>query len=104
MSCLIILAALVASITPEANWGILKAAVAFIFIYAFFWSGVLSGTQFIYCGELFPSHLRAKGLSLGVSGINLANILFLTVAPVAFRCVQYSHPLPAVGALIWKMK
>lgn len=85
MSCLIVLAALVARITPEADSGILKAAVAFIFIYAFFWSGVLSGTQFVYCGELFPSHLRAKGVSLGVASINLANVLFLTVAPVAFR-------------------
>lgn len=85
--CLIVLAALVANISASPNFPLLRAAVTMIFIYAFFWSGVLSGTQFLYCGELFPSHIRAKGLSLGVAGINLANIVFLTVAPVAFQYV-----------------
>jgi MFS family permease len=89
--CLIILAALVANFGQSHNFPALKTSVAMIFIYEFFWCGVLSGTQFVYCGELFPSHIRAKGLSLGVAGINLANIVFLTVAPTAFA---YSTHLP----------
>lgn len=87
MSTLIVLAALVANFGPGTdthNKPALQACVAMIFLYAFFWSGVLSGTQFVYCGELFPSHLRAKGLSLGVAGINAANVCFLTAAPTAF--------------------
>ncbi|RFU26560.1 hypothetical protein B7463_g9775, partial [Scytalidium lignicola] len=93
MSTLIILAALVANFKDSTNFPALRASVAMIFIYAFFWSGVLSGTQFVYCGELFPSHLRAKGLSLGVAGINLANVVFLTAAPTAFANIGWKYYL-----------
>ncbi|KAG0650555.1 High-affinity glucose transporter [Hyphodiscus hymeniophilus] len=96
MSTLIVLAALVANFGPGTNnhnTAALKACVAMIFIYAFFWSAVLSGTQFVYCGELFPSHLRAKGLSLGVAGINAANVLFLTAAPTAFATIGWKYYL-----------
>jgi hypothetical protein len=88
--CLSVLAALVANFGTSDNFPALKSSVAMIFIYAFFWSGVLSGTQFVYCGELFPSHLRAKGISLGVAGIYLANVLFLTLAPTAFAHVAHN--------------
>lgn len=42
------------------------------------------GTQFAYLGELFPTHLRAKGVSLGVAVISLTNIMWLQAAPTAF--------------------
>ncbi|KAJ5813675.1 uncharacterized protein N7503_000425 [Penicillium pulvis] len=54
---------------------------------------LLSFGLFVYCGELFPSALRAKGLSLGVAGINLTNVLFLTVAPVAFSHIGWKFYL-----------
>ncbi|OQV06735.1 hypothetical protein CLAIMM_11266 isoform 1 [Cladophialophora immunda] len=91
--CLIVLAAMIANYGSSQNFVALKASVAMIFIYEFFWCGVLSGTQFVYCGELFPSHLRAKGLSLGVAGINLANVIFLTVAPTAFANIGWRYYL-----------
>lgn len=43
-----------------------------------------SGTQFAYIGEIFPTHLRAKGICLGVAMISLANIIWLQAAPTAF--------------------
>jgi len=55
-----------------------------IFVYVVFYEVALDGTQFAYLGELFPTHLRAKGMSLGVAGICLMNIIWLQVAPTAF--------------------
>lgn len=46
------------------------------------------GTQFAYLGELFPNHIRAKGICLGVSMISLLNIIWLQSAPTAFAYVS----------------
>lgn len=60
-----------------------------ICIYIVFYEAVLDGTQFVYLGELFPSHLRTKGVSLGVAGICIMNVLWLQVAPTAFSYVLF---------------
>ncbi|TKA74687.1 hypothetical protein B0A49_04268 [Cryomyces minteri] len=85
MAALIIEAALVANFAAAAtNVPALKAAVAMIFVYVVFYETALDGTQFAYLGELFPTHIRAKGMNLGVAGICLMNIIWLQVAPTAF--------------------
>lgn len=89
MVCLIIEAALVANFAGSTNSAALQAAVAMFFIYVVSYEGCLDGTQFVYCGELFPTHLRAKGMNLGVAGICLMNIIWLQAAPTAFE-VSYS--------------
>jgi hypothetical protein len=38
-------------------------------------------------GELFPNHIRAKGICLGVAMISLMNIMWLQAAPTAFQYV-----------------
>jgi hypothetical protein len=77
MVMLILEAALVASFAGSSNTAGLKAAVAMIYIYVVFYECALDGTQFVYLGEMFPSHLRAKGMSLGVAGICIMNVLWL---------------------------
>ena len=88
LSCLIVEAGLDAkfatSKTGLSDASALKAATAMIFIYAFFWEAMLDGTQWTYLGELFPAHLRAKGISLGMAGIQTMNIIFVMAAPTAF--------------------
>lgn len=61
MACLIVEAALVANFTNSTNTPALKAAVAAFYVYVVFYEMCLDGTQFAYLGELFPTHLRAKG-------------------------------------------
>ncbi|KAF2642444.1 MFS transporter [Massarina eburnea CBS 473.64] len=84
MVCLVIEAALVANFVPSENSAALQAAVAMFFLFQLPYSFCLDGTQFAYLGELFPTHLRAKGVSLGVAVISLTNIVWLQAAPVAF--------------------
>jgi hypothetical protein len=95
MVMLILEAALVASFAGSSNTAALKAAVAMIYIYVVFYECALDGTQFVYLGEMFPSHLRAKGMSLGVAGICIMNVLWLQVAPTAFAYVsRLNSPFP----------
>lgn len=81
MICLIIVAALIANFVPSENSSALQAIIAMFYIYVVFYEVGLDGTQFAYLGELFPTHLRAKGMNLGVAGICLMNIVWLQSAP-----------------------
>lgn len=105
MACLIVEAALVANFVPSDNISALRAAIAMFFIFVFFYCGFIDGTQFSYMGEMFPTHLRAKGLCLGVSTISLMNIVWLQSAPTAFITIGWKFYLAliipgTIGALI----
>jgi hypothetical protein len=105
LATLVAEAALVASYPPSAgqNPAGLKAAIAMIYLYIvsttssisvnqsallthhqFFAEFLLDGTQYIYFSEIFPNHLRAKGMTIAMAAIALVNIMWLQVAPVAF--------------------
>lgn len=53
----------------------------------------LDGGQFVYLSEIFPTHLRAKGISLGMAGLNIINIVWLQVAPTAFQNIGWKFYL-----------
>lgn len=81
MATLIVEAALVAEFVPSNNTAALHAAVAMFFVFQVFYGLCLDGTQFSYLGEIFPTHLRAKGVCLGVAMISFMNIIWLQAAP-----------------------
>ncbi|KAK1089646.1 hypothetical protein LTR48_000285 [Friedmanniomyces endolithicus] len=84
MSTLIVEAALVATYLGTSNKSALLACVAMFFVFQVFYALCLDGTQFSYLGEVFPTHIRAKGICLGVAMISLMNIMWLQSAPIAF--------------------
>ncbi|CAK4030488.1 related to sugar transport STP1 [Lecanosticta acicola] len=102
MVCLIIVAALIANFVPSDNQTALQAIIAFLYIYVVFYEGGLDGVQFAYLGELFPTHLRAKGMNLGVAGICLMNIIWLQSAPTGIANASWKYFLAYVipGCLI----
>ncbi|KUJ19368.1 general substrate transporter [Mollisia scopiformis] len=77
---------------PGENKDALKAAVAMIFLYVACYEW-MNNVQLSYLGEIFPFHLRAKGLSLGVSGIALLNIIWLQAAPTALKNIGWKYYL-----------
>lgn len=108
MVCLIIEAALVAQFVGTKNTTALSAAVAMFYVYVIFYEICLDGPQFAYLGELFPTHIRAKGtvlacrlgsqqseltrsqgMNIGVAGICLMNIIWLQAAPTAFQNIGW---------------
>lgn len=78
-------AVVVARYVGTDNTNALQAGVAMLFLFLGFYSFFLDGTQFSYIGEIFPTGLRAKGLSVGVATICLVNIIWLQAAPVGLR-------------------
>lgn len=93
LSCMVTLAceaAIIAVYVPSTNFAALRAGVAMFFVFEVFYAIFLDGTQFAYIGEIFPTHIRAKGICLGVSMISFANIIWLQSAPTAFVYGEYS--------------
>lgn len=126
MATLIVEAALVANYVPSTNGPALQAAVAMFFVLQLFYSFCLNGTdssnhkkketiltnttgtQFSYLGELFPTHLRTKGVCLDVAMISLMNIVWLQSAPTAFLQIGWKFYLPfiipgTIGAIVMIM-
>jgi MFS family permease len=76
-----------------------------LYIFQVPYSLCLDGTQFAYLGEIFPTHLRAKGVSLGVATISFTNIIWLQAAPTAFITIGWKFYLVfiipgTIGAVI----
>ena len=88
-------AALVANFPagPGQNDAALKAAAAMTFLYVAFAQLFLDGTQYVYFAELFPTHLRNKGMTIGMAVISLMNIMWLQAAPTAFENIGWKFYL-----------
>lgn len=56
-------------------------------------SSSVDATSYIYASEIFPTPVRAKGLSVSISGLFIATILFLQAAPTAFDNVGWKYYL-----------
>jgi sugar porter (SP) family MFS transporter len=85
----------------------LEAAVATIYVYVVIFELCLNGVQWAYVGELFPTHLRAKGTSFGVAGVCLMNLIWLQAAPTGFANIGWKFylcfiiPSFVVAPVIW---
>lgn len=77
------------SALKSPNQSALHAVIAMIYLLNCFYQLGLDGVQFAYLGEIFPTHLRAKGMVVGVATICAINILWLQVAPTAFESIGY---------------
>lgn len=66
-----------------------KAAIFFIFLFVLFWSSFLDASQFLYLSEIFPMHIRAEGMALGMSGLYLADIAVLIAGPIALDTIKW---------------
>lgn len=62
-----------------------NAGVAFLYIFlAFYAVGIDVGT-YIYLGEMFPNHIRVKGVGLSLATLNVAGAIYLSITGVVFE-------------------
>ncbi|KPI38058.1 High-affinity glucose transporter [Cyphellophora attinorum] len=98
-SSLIVLAAILANFATSAedlarpNKSALRAGVAMIYIYCLSFEFFLDGTMFAYMAEIFPNHIRAKGLVTTIASLTAINILWTQVAPTAFEAIGWKFYL-----------
>jgi hypothetical protein len=73
--CLSVLTGLVAHFgTPDntSEAGAI-AAIVFMFLFITFYGSCVDASSYIYCAELFPTHVRAQGVGFSTSAVFLLN-------------------------------
>ncbi|KAK5000699.1 hypothetical protein LTR66_000490 [Elasticomyces elasticus] len=88
---LIVEAALQANFLNSNNKGALGAAVAITYLYVVCYSLFLDGPTYFYIGEIWPTHLRAQGYSLGLGMLCLTQIIWSQAAPTAFATIGWTY-------------
>lgn len=53
----------------------------------------MDATSYVFCAEIFPTHIRARGLGFGVAILFLTVIVYLEAAPTAFAEVGWKYYL-----------
>ena len=71
----------------------LSAAVFFLFFYISFYGVCIDANTFIYCSELWPTHLRARGMGWSMSVFLLSALAYLEAAPTAFANISWKYYL-----------
>ncbi|KAI1608338.1 MFS transporter [Exophiala viscosa] len=85
--------ALIAKYAASTNLAGLRAAVAFLYIYVFFFGAFLDGPTWWYTPEFFPMHLRAHGIAISTATYAITNIIWTASAPTAFANIGWKYYL-----------
>ncbi|KAH0830952.1 Sugar transporter family protein [Fonsecaea pedrosoi] len=86
-------AALVATYRDSGNKAGLGACVAFLYMFNVTYGCFLDGVTWWYTAEIFPTHLRAHGMTLNMAMYALTNIIWLQAAPTAFANIGWKYYL-----------
>lgn len=86
-----ILASIIANFANSANTAALKAGIAVLFLYQPFFAILIDGPQYVFLAEIFPTHLRAKGVCAATAIIGVWNIIWLQVAETAFETIGWKY-------------
>ncbi|KAL4860855.1 general substrate transporter [Aspergillus spectabilis] len=91
--------------TANGRQGHLAGAAAFIFLFLFVFNLFLEGPTWYYVSEIFPTHIRAKGMTINTISLCCTNLLWLEVSPTLFAVINWKFylvfiSLSVVGAVI----
>lgn len=71
--------------------GAASGAVVFLFLHVAIFTLCCDATSYIYASEIFPTPIRAKGLSISISGLFVSTVIFTTAAPTAFANIGWKY-------------
>lgn len=71
----------------------LRAGVFAMFLYITFYGGCIDATTYVYCTEIFPTHLRSYGISWSLSILFTVAIVYLEAAPTALAVIGWRYYL-----------
>ncbi|CAK7267422.1 hypothetical protein SEPCBS119000_002538 [Sporothrix epigloea] len=75
------------------------ACVVFLFTHIGCFAFNIDVTTYVYTSEIFPNHIRSKGMAWSISAYFAALIIYLQVAPTAFAAIGWKFYLVFVVLL-----
>lgn len=88
-ACLIWEVAIVKNFVGGTNTVALKSGVAAFMVFLVFYSIGVDCAGVVFYGELFPNHMRAKGLSLSIAMVALTDLVYLQATTTAFTNIGW---------------
>ncbi|KAK4962430.1 hypothetical protein LTR10_000056 [Elasticomyces elasticus] len=73
-----------------------SAAVFFLYLHLAFYGSCLDASTYVFASEIWPTHLRAKGFAISVSGLFLGSLILLVAAPTGFANIGWKFYLVMV--------
>ncbi len=106
--CLItlcIFAAAVAEFQKNNAMGTLGVGMTALFVFLVFYALGVDAPTYVFMSEIFPSHMRSKGMAVAIAIYALSAIVYLQVTPLAvanigwmyFLVCEPGHPLRLIG-------
>ncbi|KAF2793029.1 general substrate transporter [Melanomma pulvis-pyrius CBS 109.77] len=89
----IIEAAIVKNYGSSTNKAALAAGVAMLFGFITFYGGFVDTTIYVYCSEIFPTHIRAKGMGWSLAVFFLSTLPFLESSTTGFATIGWKYYL-----------
>ncbi|GFZ44445.1 hypothetical protein JCM24511_02167 [Saitozyma sp. JCM 24511] len=89
--CLVAEAVSVARFQQTGSQAASLAAVAFLFVHMFFFCTTQDASSYVYVSEIFPTHIRPKGVAISVSGLFLSTLIFVSAAPQGFQNIGWKY-------------
>lgn len=87
--CLCVVTALNAQYAGTDNKAGQAVAILFMFLYITFYGFGIDVSSYVYCTEIFPTHIRARGAGWSVSGLFL-----MTTSKTSFPLPDYFRRYP----------
>ncbi|KAH7921398.1 general substrate transporter [Leucogyrophana mollusca] len=71
--------------------------VFFVFTFIFFYAGGIDATSYVYCSEIFPTHIRSQGMAFSMIGTFLSTVVFLEAGPTALAKIKWNYYIMFIG-------
>jgi MFS family permease len=69
----------------------INAAVACYFLFIFFYGSTVDCAAYVYVSEIWPTHLRSKGTTIGLVSFFSCAIAFTSPASTAFATIGWKY-------------
>ncbi|CAK7234719.1 hypothetical protein SBRCBS47491_009044 [Sporothrix bragantina] len=77
--------------TPTKGWA--AAATTMVYVYVVCYNSFVDLNQFTFAAEIFPTHIRNQASGMAISGLFLADILWLNLLPTATAAIGWKYYL-----------
>jgi len=93
-ACLIVEAAMIATFaspvpTVDPNRAGLRTGVAAFYVFLLFYGCGIDVAGVVFYSEVFPNHIRAKGVALAIATIALTDLVYLQATATAFANIGW---------------
>lgn len=83
--------AMVARFAGSKNQAGNGMGVFFTFCFITFYGGGIDVVSYVYCSEIFPTHIRSQGMAWAIVGTFLSTLIYVEAAPTALASIQWKY-------------